>query len=142
VYQRILSQLLREIDNLRDVKGVILVAATNRPERIEPALLRSGRFDYIVPFAKPDAAERAEIMRICCQRVPVAPDVDFEEFAGRTEGLTGADIESLCKKATLLAIAEFQNGGRGKPFVVLRNDFLAVMESDRGVSKTVMVSLK
>ena len=59
VYQRILSQLLREIDNLRDVKGVILVAATNRPERIEPALLRSGRFDYIVPFAKPDAAERA-----------------------------------------------------------------------------------
>ena len=72
VYQRILSQLLREIDNLRDVKGVILMAATNRPERIEPALLRSGRFDYIVPFAKPDAAERADIMRICCQRVPLA----------------------------------------------------------------------
>jgi SpoVK/Ycf46/Vps4 family AAA+-type ATPase len=141
VYQRILSQLLREIDNLRDVKGVILVAATNRPERIEPALLRSGRFDYIVPFAKPDAGERADIMRICCQRVPVAADVDFGEFAGRTEGLTGADIESLCKKATLLAIAEF-HGGRVKPFVVLRSDFLAVLESDRGVSKTVMVSLK
>jgi transitional endoplasmic reticulum ATPase len=143
VYQRILSQLLREIDNLRDVKGVILVAATNRPERIEPALLRSGRFDYIVPFAKPDAAERADVMRICCQRVPVAGDVDFEEFAGRTEGLTGADIESLCKKATLLAIAEFQSGGRGKPFVVLRGDFLAVLEGDRGGAKTaVMVSLK
>jgi transitional endoplasmic reticulum ATPase len=135
VYQRILSQLLREIDNLRDVKGVILVAATNRPERIEPALLRSGRFDYIVPFMKPDAAERADIMRICCQRVPVAPDVDYEEFAGRTEGLTGADIESVCKKATLLAIAEFQNRSRVAPFVVLRNDFLAVLESDRGGPK-------
>jgi transitional endoplasmic reticulum ATPase len=132
VYQRILSQLLREIDNLRDVKGVILLGATNRPERIEPALLRSGRFDYVLPFAKPDAADRAAIMRLCCRRVPLAPDVDFEEFAGRTEGLTGADIESLCKKATLLAIVDFQDGSRGAPFVVLRSDFLAVLESDRG----------
>jgi transitional endoplasmic reticulum ATPase len=132
VFQRILSQLLREIDNLRDVKGVILLAATNRPERIEPALLRSGRFDYKIPFAKPDAADRAAILRLCCQRVPLAPDIDFEEFAGRTEGLTGADIESLCKKATLLAIAEFQDGTRVVPFVVLRNDFLKVLETDGG----------
>jgi len=132
VYQRILSQLLREIDNLRDVKGVILLAATNRPERIEPALLRSGRFDYKIPFAKPDVAERAAILRLCCKRVPLARDIDFEEFAARTEGLTGADIESLCKKATLLAIAEFQDGARIAPFVVLRNDFLNVLESDRG----------
>ena len=123
VYQRILSQLLREIDNLRDVKGVILLAATNRPERIDPALLRSGRFDYILPFAKPDAAERAAIMRLCCRRVPLAPDVDFEEFAGRTEGLTGADIESLCKKATLLAIAEFQEGTRVRAFRRLAGRF-------------------
>ena len=135
VYQRILSQLLREIDNLRDVKGVILLAATNRPERIEPALLRSGRFDYKIPFAKPDLAERAAILRLCCKRVPLARDIDFEEFAARTEGLTGADIESLCKKATLLAIAEFQDGTRGAPFVVLRNDFLKVLESDRGSHK-------
>ena len=132
VYQRILSQLLREIDNLRDVKGVILLAATNRPERIEPALLRSGRFDYILPFAKPDAAEREAIMRLCCRRVPMAADMDFEQFAGRTEGFTGADIESLCKKATLLAIAKYQDGSRVAPFVVLANDFLSVLQSDRG----------
>src|SRR6266853_1405272 len=132
VYQRILSQLLREIDNLRDVKGVILLAASNRPERIDPALLRSGRFDYILQLAKPDAADRAAIMRLCCQRVPLTPDVDFEEFAARLEGFTGADIESLCKKATLLAIAEFQNGTSPAPFVVLRNDFMAVLDSDRG----------
>ena len=132
VYQRILSQLLREIDNLRDVKGVILLAATNRPERIEPALLRSGRFDYILPFAKPDAAEREAIIRLCCRRVPMAADMDFEQFAGRTEGFTGADIESLCKKATLLAIAKYQDGSRVAPFVVLANDFLSVLQSDRG----------
>jgi transitional endoplasmic reticulum ATPase len=135
VYQRILSQLLREIDNLRDVKGVILLAATNRPERIDPALLRSGRFDYLLQFAKPDTSERAAIMRLCCRRVPLAPDVDIDEFAGLTEGFTGADLESLCKKATLSAIVEFQHGTRVKPFVVLRSHFLAVLDPDHGSNK-------
>ena len=135
VYQRILSQLLREIDNLRDVKGVILLAATDRPERIEPALLRSGRFDYILPLAKPDAGERVAIMRLCCGRVPLASDVDFQELAGQMEGLTGADIESLCKKATLSAIVEFQHGARTAPLKVTRSDFLAVLASDRGSPK-------
>ena len=127
IYPRILSQLLREIDNLRDVKGVILLAATNRPERVEPALLRSGRFDYMVRFAKPDAADRAAIVRLCCRQVPLAPDVDIEELAVRTDGLTGADIESLTKKATLFAIAEFHNGTRQAPLVVSRGDFEAVI---------------
>ncbi|MGC2369182.1 MAG: AAA family ATPase [Candidatus Sulfotelmatobacter sp.] len=131
IYQRILSQLLREIDNLRDVKGVILLAASNRPERIDPALLRSGRFDYILPFAKPDAEDRAAIMRLCCRRIPLASDVDFEDFGHRTAGLTGADIESVCKKATLLAIVEFQDGTRPAPFTVLRSDFLSVLDSNR-----------
>jgi transitional endoplasmic reticulum ATPase len=134
IYQRILSQLLREIDNLRDVKGVILLAATNRPERIDPALLRSGRFDYILPFAKPNAADRAAIMRLCCRRVPLAPDIDFDDFADHTEGFTGADIESLCKKATLSAIVEFKEGARHAPFVVLRSDFLAGLGTGCGSS--------
>ena len=132
VYQRILSQLLREIDNLRDVKGVILLAATDRPERVEPALLRSGRFDYILTFAKPDAVDRAAILRLCCARVPLDADVNYEELAATMEGLTGADIESVCKKATLAAIVEFQHGARPAPFVVMRNDFLAVLAADRG----------
>lgn len=136
IYQRILSQLLREIDNLRDVKGVILVAATNRPERIEPALLRSGRFDYILPFAKPDAADREAIMRLCCRSVPLAADVDFREFAERTEGFTGADIESLCKKAALSAIAEFQDGARTAPLEVLRSDFVAILDCNFCTQKT------
>jgi len=123
VYPRILSQLLREIDNLRDVKGVVLVAATNRPERVEPALLRSGRFDYIVRFSKPDAAERAAIFQLCCRQVPLAADVDVDDLARRTEELTGADLESLCKKATLVAIAEYQRGSRPAPFVVTKSDF-------------------
>jgi transitional endoplasmic reticulum ATPase len=135
VYRRILSQLLREIDNLRDVKGVILLAATDRPERIEPALLRSGRFDYILPFAKPGGADRAAIIHLCCRHVPLSPDIDFKELAGRMEGFTGADIESLCKKATLSAIVEIQRGTRLAPFVVTRGDFLAVLEADRSSPK-------
>jgi transitional endoplasmic reticulum ATPase len=130
VHQRILSQLLREIDNLRDVKGVILLAATNHPERVEPALLRSGRFDYVVQFARPDAADRAAILRLCCRRIPLATDVTIEDLARRTEGFTGADVESLCKKATLLAIAELQNGVRTAPFMVSLVDFVTVLESD------------
>src|SRR6185295_16657606 len=124
--QRMLSQLLREIDNLRDVKGVILVAATNRPERVEPALLRSGRFDYIVRFSKPDAADRTAILRLCCRQVPLAPDIDIEALAGRAEAFTGADVETLCKKATLLAIARFQ-AGVGGSFVVRQRDFDEVL---------------
>src|SRR6185503_17787643 len=123
VHHRMLSQLLREIDNLRDVKGVILVAATNRPERVEPALLRSGRFNYIVRFSQPDAAERAAVIRLCCRQIPLAADVDIEDLARRTQELTGADLESLCKKATLVAIAEHRHGSRGAPFVVTKNDF-------------------
>jgi len=128
IYQRMLSQLLREIDNLRDVKGVILLGATNRPERVEPALLRSGRFDYIVRFSQPDAADRAAILRLCCRRVPLAPDIDIEALAGRAEAFTGADVETLCKKATLLAIARFQ-GGMGGSFVVRQRDFDAVLDN-------------
>jgi transitional endoplasmic reticulum ATPase len=132
VYQRILGQLLREIDNLRDVKGVILLAATNRAERVEPALLRSGRFDYIVRFTKPDAADRTEIVRLCCRQIPLAPDVTVAELAQRMDGLTGADIESVCKKATLLAIGDFERGLRGTTFTVSRADFETVITQAGG----------
>jgi transitional endoplasmic reticulum ATPase len=133
VYQRILSQLLREIDNLRDVKGVILVAATNRLERVDPALLRSGRFDYLLRFAAPSALERESVFRLCCERVPLAPDVDLPELAERTDGLTGADIESLCKKATLLAIDNLKRAPSGSrdTFVVARRDFIRALDSEQ-----------
>ena len=132
IYARILSQLVREIDNLRDVKGVILVGATNRPERVEPALLRSGRFDYVVQFTPPDTRERAAILRLRCRQVPLAEDVDLDDLARRTDGLTGADLESACKKATLLAIADFQRGGRGSTFEVRAGDFTTVLDAGPG----------
>jgi transitional endoplasmic reticulum ATPase len=128
VHQRMLSQLLREIDNLRDVKGVILLAATNRPERVDAALLRSGRFDYIVRFDKPGRADRAAIFRLCCRQVPLAGDVDLDDLATRTEDLTGADIESLCKKATLAAIVEYRAQASNGAFAVNRGHFDGSMD--------------
>ena len=111
---------------------MILLAASSRPERIEPALLRSGRFDYIVRFAKPDAADRAAILRLCCRQ---AADVDIEALASRTEGSTGADLESVCKKATLVAIAEYRRGARGGVFTVGASDFDAVINDSAGAEE-------
>ncbi len=126
VYQRMLSQLSREIDNLRDVKGVILLAATNRPERVDPTLLRSGRFDYVVQVDKPGVADREAIVRLCCRRAPLGDDVDFAQLAARTDGFTGADLESLCKKAALLAIADWERRG-GPSFAVRAQHFDSVL---------------
>ena len=109
-YRRVLSQLLREVDGLHDVRGVVLVAATNRIDRVEPALLRSGRFDYVLRFGPPSAAERTRILELTCRNVPLAADVYFDDFAARTDGCTGADLESLCKRAALLAIDEYRGG--------------------------------
>ena len=75
------------------------------------------------------AADRAAIVRLCCRQVPIAADVDVMELARRTDGRTGADLETLCKKATLLAISEYQRGARDRPFVVQKRDFFTVLES-------------
>jgi len=125
IYPRILSQMVREIDDLGDVKGVILLAATNRLARVDPALLRSGRFDYVIEFTRPDAAAREAIARFCCRRAPLAADVDLAELARRADGHTGADVESACKKAMLAAIDRYRRQGSGDRFELCWNDFTA-----------------
>jgi transitional endoplasmic reticulum ATPase len=126
VYPRVVSQFLREIDGLGDVRGVVLLAATSRLERVDPAILRSGRFDYVLPFGLPDARAREAIARFCCRRAPLDPDVDLAELARRTDGRTGADVESACKKAMLVAIDRFRRVGRegNGLFTVRWEDFL------------------
>jgi transitional endoplasmic reticulum ATPase len=126
IYPRVLSQLVREIDDLADVKGVIVLAATNRLERVDPALLRSGRFDYVLEFTRPDPAAREAIARFYCRRAPLAADVDLAELARRSDGWTGADLESACKKAMLVAIDRHRGTGGEQPFDVRRADFEAL----------------
>jgi transitional endoplasmic reticulum ATPase len=131
VYPRVLSQLLREIDGLGDVRGIVLLAATSRLERVDPALLRSGRFDYVLPFGLPDTQAREAIARFCCRQAPLGPDVDLLELGRRTEGRTGADVDSICKKAMLVAIDRFRHRRQDadERFAVRWQDFLENLSS-------------
>jgi transitional endoplasmic reticulum ATPase len=106
VTERVISQLLTEMDGLEELRGVVVIAATNRPDIIDPALLRPGRFDKLLYVPPPDIKARKEILKIHLKKKPLAEDVDIEELARRTEGYTGADLAAVCNTAVMLAIRE------------------------------------
>ena len=101
--EQTLNQLLVEMDGFEANEGVILLAATNRPDVLDPALLRPGRFDRRVVVPRPDVKGREGILRVHIRRVPLAPDVDISVLARGTPGFTGADLENLVNEAALLA---------------------------------------
>ena len=107
VTERVISQFLTEMDGIEELKGVVVLAATNRIDMVDPAILRSGRFDILFELPKPDEKTRAEIFKIHTKNKPLAKEVDLKELAGKTEGKVGADIESICRKASMLAIREY-----------------------------------
>ncbi|GBF09502.1 cell division control protein 48, AAA family, partial [Aeropyrum pernix] len=106
VTERIVSQLLTEIDGVSDLHDVVVIAATNRPDMVDPALMRPGRLEKMIYVPPPDFRSRLEILRIHTRKVPLAEDVDLAEIARRTEGYTGADIEALVREASLAALRE------------------------------------
>jgi len=106
VTDRIVNQLLTEMDGLERLEGVVVIAATNRPDIIDPALLRPGRFDRLIYVPPPDEKARLEILKVHTRNMPLAEDVDLLEIAKKTEGYTGADIEVLVREAGLLALRE------------------------------------
>src|SRR5579884_1285598 len=107
VGNRVIAQLLTEMDGIEGREGVIVLAATNRPELIDPALLRPGRFDLIVELHYPDEIERRAIFAVHTRGRPLAPDVTIDELARLTPGRSGADIEAICRRAALLALREW-----------------------------------
>jgi transitional endoplasmic reticulum ATPase len=110
VTERVVSQFLTELDGIEDLKGVVVLAATNRLDRVDPALLRPGRFDFLVELPAPDQEARLAILGVHTRGMPLAGDVDLEALAAETEGSVGADLEGLCRRAALLAIREFLEG--------------------------------
>ena len=106
VKERVLAQILTEIDGVNVLKNVIIVAATNRPDLIDKALMRPGRLDRIVYVQLPDAETRSEIFKIKLSKIPIAEDVNIDKLVENTEGYSGAEIEAICKEAALKALED------------------------------------
>ena len=104
VTEQVVSQLLTEMDGMEDLKEVILLAATNRPELLDPALLRSGRFGRHIEIPMPDLETRKEIFKIHLKNKPLADNVNIDKLAEELDGYTGADIQAICEETTLLTI--------------------------------------
>ncbi len=119
--EQTLNQILTEMDGFSSREGVIVLAATNRPDVLDPALLRPGRFDRRVVVQPPDKAGREAILRVHTRKVPLAPDVDLSEIAAITPGLVGADLRNLVNEAALLAARRNEN-------MVHRRDFIDTLE--------------
>tara|TARA_Y100000034_G_scaffold49087_1_gene60671 strand:- start:8474 stop:10756 length:2283 start_codon:yes stop_codon:yes gene_type:complete len=106
VTERVLNQLLAEMDGIEDLSNVIVIAATNRPDMLDSALLRPGRFDRILLVGSPEREGREQIIKIHTKDVPRAKDVNLKRLIDQTEGYTGADVESFVREAVMLALRE------------------------------------
>ncbi len=106
VTDRILNQLLTELDGIETLEDVVFIAATNRRDLMDPALLRPGRIDREIYVPMPDEKARYEIFKVHTRKMPLAKDVDLKELAKKTEGMNGAEIEAICMEAGIMAIRE------------------------------------
>jgi transitional endoplasmic reticulum ATPase len=112
VADRVISQFLTELDGIEELKGIVVLAATNRVDIIDQALLRAGRFDFHLEVPLPDRTARLEILKVHTRDKPLAGDVDLGGLADALEGLVGADLESICRKSAMRAIREFIESGK------------------------------
>jgi transitional endoplasmic reticulum ATPase len=102
--ERVVNTILSEMDGLEELQSVVVIGATNRPNLIDPALLRPGRFDELVYVGVPDKAGRERILKIHTAKMPLASDVDLAAIAAETERYTGADLQDVVRRAGLVAL--------------------------------------
>lgn len=103
---RVLNQILTEMDGMNAKKNVFVIGATNRPDQIDPALLRPGRLDQLIYIPLPDEPSRLAVLKACLRRSPISRDVDLEYMSKCTHGFSGADLTEICQRACKLAIRE------------------------------------
>jgi len=104
VGDRVVNQLLTELDGIESLKGVTVIAATNRPDMIDPAIMRPGRIDRNIEVETPDEEARRKIFEVHTEKMPLADDIDLDDLASRTEKYVGSDIESVCREAGMNAL--------------------------------------
>ncbi len=134
VTERVVNQILVEIDGLEELNDVVVIGATNRPDLIDPALLRPGRFDRLILIPPPDKKAREEIFKIHTRNMPLAEDVDIKKLVEMTEGYVGSDIEAICREAGMNALRENINSKK-----VYMKHFLKAIEK---IKKSVFEDLK
>jgi transitional endoplasmic reticulum ATPase len=112
VTERVISQMLTELDGLESLNDVVVIAATNRPDIMDPALLRPGRFDKSIFIGPPDLDSRISIFGIHTKEKPLADDVNIKELAEKADGCTGADIAAICNEAVMTAVRRIIKPGK------------------------------
>lgn len=130
VTERVIGQFLTEMDGIEELKGVLVLAATNRMDQIDPALLRAGRFDYLIEVPVPCEETRLKIFQVHIKDKPLEKGLDLKKYAFDTGGMTGADIELICKKAALGAIRKAVNNRctTSEGFIITTNDLTTAIE--------------
>ncbi len=126
VTERVVNQLLTEMDGLEETKGLVVIAATNRPDIVDPALLRPGRFDRVILCGVPDKKTREKIFEVHTRGIPLESNVNLGKLADETEGYVGADIESVCREAAMNVIR------KGKKKKVAMSDFKEALKIVKG----------
>ncbi|MFO8078502.1 MAG: CDC48 family AAA ATPase [Thermoplasmatota archaeon] len=104
VTESVVNQLLTSIDGMESMEGVVIIGATNRPDIIDPSLLRPGRFDRLILTPSPELSAREEIFKIHTKNMPLSSDVSLKDLSKKTDGFSGADIEALCREAAMIAL--------------------------------------
>jgi transitional endoplasmic reticulum ATPase len=101
---KLTGEIIQEFDRIKEAEGIVIVAATNRPDVLDPALLRAGRFDKLIFVPPPDAENRMKIFELNLEKAPISSDVEFKRLGEMAEGYTGADIANLCRQVKLNAL--------------------------------------
>ncbi len=142
VTERVISQFLTELDGLEELRNVVIIAATNRPDIIDSAILRPGRFDRLLYVPPPDLEARKQIFKIRTKKTPLDEDVKVDELAKMTEGYTGADIANVCNTAMMSALRELigkakdaqEAKKKAKTLKVSRKDFEEALQKIKPIS--------
>ena len=137
--ERMVNQLLTELDGIEELEKVMIIAATNRKDLIDPSLIRSGRIDSIVELKVPDKKTREKIFEVHTKNMPLEKNVDVNSFANITEGWTGADIEAVCREAGLSAIKRAYKEDKVENLKISKEDFNIALTS---VSKSINKEIK
>jgi len=139
VTERVISQFLAELDGIEELKAVVVLAATNRLDIIDPAILRAGRFDLILKLPDSDQDTRIKIFKIHTKGKPLDKNVNLNELAQETEGWTGADIEAMVRQASMKAVKEFIEKHKGEPSQIEMKKFTVTKKHFKEANKSMKI---